>query len=254
MKLNHKIYGEGPDIIILHGLLGMLDNWKTFARNLENDYKVHLLDLRNHGKSPHDDQLDYHVMAEDVKTYIEDFAIQNPIIVGHSMGGKVAMNLALNDPALVDKLVVVDISPKAYPAGHHKIFEVLLGLQLDLYEKRKEVYDVIFDKLQDEGLSLFLMKNLSRSPEGGYAWKMNLEGIYRNYDHILQAIESPNSFMKPSIFIRGAKSAYIQGEDEALIKTYFPLASIQTIEDAGHWVHAEKPNELKSAFIDFITK
>ena len=253
MKLNHKIYGSGQDIIILHGLLGMLDNWKTFARSLEEDYKVHLLDLRNHGKSPHHDELDYHLMAEDVKTYIQDYALENPIIVGHSMGGKVAMNLALNYPRLIDKLVVVDISPKAYKAGHHKIFEALLATRLGLYKKRNEVYEFIFEKLKDENLSMFLMKNLSRNSDGGYEWKMNLEGIYRNYDNILKAVESTNRFNKPCIFIKGEKSDYIKEEDETLIKSFFPSASITTIENAGHWVHAEKPNELKNVFIDFIT-
>ena len=254
MKLNHKIYGEGPEIIILHGLLGMLDNWKSFARSLENNYRIHLLDLRNHGKSPHDDLMNYEVMVEDVRLYIEDHELKNPIVVGHSMGGKVAMTLALNHPDLIKQLVVVDISPKAYKAGHQTIFDTLLDVQFDLYEKRSEVYEFIISKLKDKGLSSFLMKNLSRNLSGGYEWKMNLGSIYHSYEKILQAVESENKFEKDCIFIKGEKSSYIQNEDEALIKELFPFAQIQSIQNAGHWVHAEKPNELKSALIDFITK
>jgi len=252
MKLNYKIYGAGPDIIILHGLLGMLDNWKSFARSLENDFCIHLLDLRNHGKSPHHEDLNYELMSEDVKTYIEENNLENPTIIGHSMGGKVAMQLALNHPHLISHLVVVDISPKKYKAGHQEIFQVLQSVDLDLYEKRNEVFDVINGRLKDEGLSLFLMKNLRRSPEGSYEWKMNLEAIYNNYENVLSAIESEDQFLKPSLFIRGTKSNYIQEEDNALIHANFPEAKIADIADSGHWVHAEKPNELKLIINDFI--
>ena len=254
MDLNFKQFGQGDPIIILHGLFGTLDNWQTIARQLAKDYMVFIIDLRNHGRSPHTEEFGYEEMAEDLREFMEEHWIYGATIIGHSMGGKVAMLFALENPDMVNQLVVVDITPKAYKGGHQTIFEAMFALDLPNLPDRKIANAQLKQSIEEEGVRQFLLKNLSRSKAGGYRWKMNLPVIYENYNKILTAIESEDTFDKPTLFIKGALSDYISEEDLAMIQEFFPLATIETVEGAGHWVHAEQPRHFLNTLNNFLSK
>lgn len=253
MKLNYKSFGEGYPIIILHGLFGTLDNWQTIAKKLAEHYSVYIIDQRNHGRSPHDDIFDYAVMADDLQAFMESQWIYEAHIIGHSMGGKTAMQFALTYPDLVNQLVVVDIAPKAYEGGHQTIFEALLSLEVSSITSRKQADAALIDKIPDFGVRQFLLKNLTNDKKGGYKWKMNLPVIHQNYEQILAAIKNKETFDHPTLFIRGGASSYIQAEDLTQIKTFFPMAKLETVAGAGHWVHAVAPKELLKLVTNFLT-
>lgn len=252
MTLNYKSFGEGYPIIILHGLFGTLDNWQTIAKKLAETYTVYIIDQRNHGRSPHDDTFDYESMADDLQAFMESHWIYEAHIIGHSMGGKTAMQFALNYPDLVNKLVVVDIAPKAYEGGHQTIFDALLSLDLAKITSRKEADALLQQKIEEFGVRQFLLKNLTRQKEGGFKWKMNLPIIYQNYPQILSAIDSEDSFDNPTLFIRGGASNYVEDEDLGNIKSFFPSAELATVAEAGHWVHAAAPETLLKLVLDFL--
>ncbi len=253
MQLNYKSFGEGYPIIILHGLFGTLDNWQTIAKKLAEHYSVHIIDQRNHGRSPHDDTFDYAAMADDLQAFMESQWIYEAHIIGHSMGGKTAMQFALTYPDLVNQLVVVDIAPKVYKGGHQAIFEALFSLDVSTLTSRKQADAALMDKIPDFGVRQFLLKNLTNDKKGGYKWKMNLPIIYQNYEQVLAAIESEETFDHPTLFIRGGASDYIQDEDLLLIESFFPGAKLTTVADAGHWVHAVAPKELLNLVTTFLT-
>lgn len=254
LSLNYKTYGQGNPIIILHGLFGTLDNWQTIARQLSEEYLVYLVDQRNHGRSPHTDAFDYSLLAEDLKDFMENEGMSQATILGHSMGGKTAMQFAISYPEMVTSLVVVDIAPKAYKGGHQEIFDALLAVDLKRIESRKMADEQLLERIPDFGVRQFLLKNLTRDKEGGYRWKMNLSAIYKNYENILANILPDEPYTEASLFIRGARSGYIKEEDESLIKSIFSEAEIVTIPEAGHWVHAEAPKALLSTFNNFMTR
>lgn len=254
LSLNYKTYGQGNPIIILHGLFGTLDNWQTIARQLSEEYLVYLVDQRNHGRSPHTEDFDYSLMAEDLKDFMESEGMSQATIIGHSMGGKTAMQFAVTYPEMVTSLVVVDIAPKAYKGGHQEIFDALRSLDLKKVENRKMADEQLMVAITDFGVRQFLLKNLTRDKEGGYRWKMNLPAIYKNYQNILANILLDEPYTEASLFISGARSGYIKEEDESLIKSIFPKAEIVTIPEAGHWVHAEAPKALLSAFANFMAR
>ena len=253
MELNYKSFGEGYPIIILHGLFGTLDNWQTIAKKLAEHYSVYIIDQRNHGRSPHDETFDYVAMADDLQAFMESQWIYEAHIIGHSMGGKTAMQFALTYPDLVNQLVVVDIAPKAYEGGHQTIFEALLSLDVPTLTSRKQADAALMDKIPDFGVRQFLLKNLTNDKKGGYKWKMNLPVIHQNYEQILAAIESEETFDNPTLFIRGGASNYIQDDDLPRIKTFFPKADLATVSDVGHWVHAAAPKELLKLVTNFLT-
>lgn len=252
MDLNYKKLGEGKPLIILHGLFGSLDNWLTLGKEFAEFREVYLVDQRNHGQSPHSDEFNYDVMADDLHNFITTHDLKDPVILGHSMGGKTAMKYALQHTADWDKLIVVDIAPKVYPIHHQEIIDALHSLDLGSYETRGEAEEALANSLDDEGQRLFLLKNLKRKPGGGYAWKMNLKAIEDNLKDIGQGMEEQLATEKDVLFIRGERSGYIKDKDFILIAQHFPNASIETIKGAGHWVHAEKPKELFELVRDFI--
>ena len=256
IDLNYKEFGLGEQVIILHGLFGTLDNWQTIAKKLSDHFTVFILDLRNHGRSPQtDDDFNYQVLADDLAEFMQDHWIYEARIVGHSMGGKVAMEFALNHPDSVKKLVVIDIAPKDYRSGHDDIFDALIDIDLSTLTDRKEAETYLMNVLNNEVETVqFLLKNLSRQTEsegGGYEWKMNLPVLHRDYKNILKAPDG-EPFLKPTLFIRGGNSHYIKEEDKAVINEFFPKAEIRTIDGAGHWVHAEKPKELMEMLMWFL--
>jgi len=251
MDLNHKIFGQGDPIIILHGLFGMLDNWQTIARKLQEEYMVILVDQRDHGKSPHTDDFNYNLLAHDLAEFMENQWIHHARIVGHSMGGKTAMQFASLYPDMVEQLVVVDIAPKAYRPGHDTIFKALQAVPIDTITDRSEAEEAIGQYIDDKGIILFLMKNLQRKKEGGFRWKMNLDLLYNQYPEIIKELSIPQPVDLDTLFIYGSKSKYITEEEIPEIKNSFPNAKFEAL-NAGHWVHAEKPKELLNLMTEFF--
>ena len=255
IELNYKSFGQGPPLIIVHGLFGTLDNWQTLAKSFAEKYSVFILDLRNHGRSPHKDGLfDYQVLAEDLKDFMEQHWIYKSHLLGHSMGGKTVMQFALTYPEMVDKMIVVDIAPKSYKGGHEAILHALSSLDLTTLVDRKSAEDHLMDLLNDVGTVQFLLKNLSRKKEGGFEWKMNLNNLIQNYDNILDNISIESQNEQPALFIRGSNSDYVLDSDFQHIQELFPNSKIITIDDAGHWVHADKPKELFEIVDEFLSE
>lgn len=253
-KLNFKSFGNGEPIIILHGLFGMLDNWKSFAKKLSEDYMVYIVDLRNHGRSEHVDSMDYTTMAEDVISFMEEEWIFEARIMGHSMGGKVAMQIAAIDDDLLKQLVVVDIAPQVYEAGHQIIFDALLTAPIDTANERSDIENHLKTFVNDTGVVQFLMKNVSRVPAGGFRWKMNLPIIYKEYQKILQHELTDQKIETNTLFVKGAQSNYITEQSILNINTNFLDVRIETIDDAGHWVHADKPERLMNICKEFFSE
>ena len=252
MELNHKTFGQGPPLLILHGLFGTLDNWQTLAKRWAEHYTVVIIDQRNHGRSPHTDAHTYPLMAEDLKAFMEANWMYHATLLGHSMGGKTVMQFATHYPEMVEKMVIVDIGPKTYPGGHETIIKALNDLPLDGINDRKAADAFLAERIADFGVRQFLLKNLSRNKKGGYEWKMNLPILTKYYPDILENIEAEENYDGPSLFIRGEKSNYIQDEDYETIQSHFPMAHLVTIPDAGHWVHAEQPKALFDTVTHFL--
>lgn len=252
MKLFYRELGDqGPNIVILHGLFGSSDNWLPQAKMLSGKYRVYLPDLRNHGQSPHDDEFNYRAMAEDVKEFIRQNSIQAPVVIGHSMGGKAAMALATHYPDVPAQLVIVDITPRAYGPQHDHILKGLLSISIGKVKTRAEADEVLAAHVDEPAVRQFLLKNLQREPTGGFSWKMNLDAIARNIEAVGAAIEKEHAYDNPVLFIRGAKSNYVQDTDMNDIRRLFPSARLLTL-DTGHWVQSEKPRELVDAVITFL--
>ena len=251
--LNYKIYGQGDPIVILHGLFGMLDNWQTIAKKLAEEYMVILVDQRDHGKSKHTDGFDYPILAEDLRLFLEENWIHHCHIIGHSMGGKTAMQFSTMYPEMIEKMVIVDIGPKAYKPNHDLIFKALLAVPIDEVQSRQEVENILSDYIEDYGVRLFLMKNLQRKKEGGFRWKMNLKLLNKEYDNIIAAIDTTDTIDVESLFIYGSKSKYILPEEIDDIQAIFTNSRFVEM-DTGHWVHAEKPDELVDAVMNFLVE
>ncbi len=252
MKLHYQELGEGKPIIILHGLFGSSDNWLTIGKKLADNYKVYLVDQRNHGDSPHAEKHNYEVMSADLKQFIEDQEIDKPHIVGHSMGGKTAMHFAVKNPDLYDKLVVVDIAPKAYPVHHDKILEGLNSINLSQLESRNDADSALAEYVEEKGVRQFLLKNLTRDEEKNFIWKINLPVIEKNIEAVGQGLEEHLATEKDTLFIGGKNSDYIRSEDHIAILNFFPNSRIEMIEGAGHWIHAEQPEAFLKTLLDFL--
>jgi esterase len=253
MQLFYKELGEGEkSVVILHGLFGSSDNWQNIGKALGERYKVYLVDLPNHGRSPHTASFTYETMRKAVYDFIEKHHIKQPVLVGHSMGGKVAMHVALEYPHLLSKLVVVDICPKYYPVHHGRILEGLTSIDLGTITSRQEADEQLARYERSYTVRAFLLKNLYRTDEGRFAWRLNLPVINDQIENVGEAIRTDNIFERPVLFINGAKSDYINKEDTALIHRFFPGAVVETITDAGHWVHAEKPDEFLAIVNNFM--
>ena len=253
MTLHSQILGSGKPFVILHGFLGMSDNWKTLGtRWAEAGYEVHLLDQRNHGRSFHSDEFSYKIMAEDLKNYCEEHNLKEIILLGHSMGGKVAMQFAVTYPEMVSKLVVADIGPKAYPSHHQDILKALSSLNFSQIKSRGEAEDVLSEYIKDEGTRLFLLKNLYRKTKKELALRINLPVLSEKIEEVGVALPENTVFEGDTLFLGGEKSGYIEPMDELLIKKHFPKAEIGTISNAGHWLHAENPDEFYDNVMNFL--
>lgn len=240
MELKYKKYGEqGPHLIILHGLLGSLDNWQSIAQILSAHFQVYSIDQRNHGRSPHSTEINYQILAEDLEQFILQHQLENVVLMGHSMGGKVAMHYALSYPDKLSKLIVVDIAPKTYEGGHEIILELMTNFDLKSVNSRQEIETHFFERLRSKGLVQFVTKNIGRKSDNSFYWKCNLEAIVNNYEQLMEFPASKNQFLGSTYFIKGLLSDYIQESDSFYIQQYFPNAKVFEIKNASHWVHSD---------------
>jgi esterase len=254
MQLFFRELGEGSPIIIMHGLFGSSDNWLTFAKKLAENHKVFLLDLRNHGQSPQMAPHTYQAMCEDLKDFIEQQNLFEPVIVGHSMGGKLAMKFAVKYADQLSKLVVIDISPKYYKPHHQKYLAALHSIKLDTLTSRQEADTVMATMIPELGVRQFLLKNLYRNENNEFKWRMNLPLLTEQIDNIGEGLDANQRFRKPSLFVKGENSDYIAADDEVMIKWIFPQSKVVSIPGAGHWVQADKPVELLEVLETFLSQ
>ncbi|NOR87046.1 MAG: alpha/beta fold hydrolase [Bacteroidales bacterium] len=244
MQLFYRKFGQGKPLIILHGLFGISDNWVSFAKKIaELGYEVFIPDQRNHGQSPHSPAFNYLALVDDLFEFIDEHELEDASILGHSMGGKVAMRFALENPHYLSKLIVVDISLRAYQARpHHKnVIKAMKNVDFSIIKSRKEVEDILQQNIADPRIRLFVMKNLHRVSQHEFEWRLYLDGINDNLDQMFDGIEVPDAFEKPSLFIRGGASDYVMDQDIEPINQAFPNNKLYTIPNATHWVHAEAP-------------
>ncbi|PJJ09519.1 pimeloyl-ACP methyl ester carboxylesterase [Flavobacterium sp. 1] len=251
--LYSKIEGSGKPLVIIHGFLGMSDNWKTLGTQFVADgFQVHLLDLRNHGRSFHSDNFSYEVMAQDVLDYCKANSLESIDVIGHSMGGKTAMLLAASYPNLVDKLIVADIGPKYYAPHHQDILAGLNAVDFSLKPSRNEVEEILKNHIPDFGTRQFLMKSLYWQEPGQLAFRFNLNVFNNKIEEIGKALAPDLIFEKPTLFIRGGSSNYILDSDFEGIEKHFPVSTVVTIPNAGHWLHAENPKMFYKFVSDFL--
>lgn len=251
MKLHYRVIGDGQPFVILHGLFGYSDNWQSHALKLSQYYKVILVDQRNHGHSPWAETNSYQEMAADVFELCQDLNLENIILLGHSMGGKTAMFFAQQHENLIDKLIIVDMGMKAYPPHHTEIIAGLKSLDLDKYKSRGQADEALQSSISSYSIRQFLLKNLFWKEKGKLAWRMNLNVLEREMPEILEAFDSDTTILVPTLFIKGDLSNYILEEDKPSLKKVFIDSEFETIEEAGHWVHAEKPELFLNTILSF---
>ncbi len=253
MKLYAHVFGEGVPFLILHGFLGMGDNWKTLAKKIsEYGYQIHLIDQRNHGRSPHNDDFSYEIMASDLLGYCNEHHLKKITLLGHSMGGKTAMFFAVKYPQITDKLIIADIGPKYYPLHHQDILDGLSSLDFDVLKSRGEVDKALSEYVKDVGVRMFLMKNLFWKEKGKLGLRMNLDSLIKNSSEIGMELSENSVYQGETIFLKGEKSNYILEEDVNRIKKQFPNSQIREISNAGHWLHAENPDEFLASLLGFV--
>ena len=247
--LHSQILGTGKPLLVLHGFLGMSDNWRTMGKQWAAHFEVHLIDLRNHGRSFHSDAFSYADMAADLVGYCEHYQLQQVIVLGHSMGGKLAMHYATSKPEQVEKLIVADIAPKAYPPHHDHILEGLMDLHTHPPESRVDADQRLSQFVTDQGTRLFLLKNLYRTPNG-FALRINAPVLQSQVGQVMMASDA--NYPGPTLFLAGEKSDYILPQDHAQIASQFPQAIVKTIPKSGHWLHAKNPVAFAAEVADFL--
>ena len=251
MNLFFREAGNGTPLIILHGLFGSSDNWYSLSKVFAEKFRVFTIDQRNHGQSPHTPEHDYQLLTADLEEFVKQQNLVHPIIIGHSMGGKTAMNYALKSPDSVGKLIVVDIMPKSYPVHHDSILEGLKSIELSTLRSRGDA-DVQLKKFVPEpGVRQFLLKSLTRTDSGGFEWRINIPALDANIEAMGTGLVVKGQFNGPTLFIKGASSKYYQPGDEKIVEGFFPNVKWVTL-DTGHWVQAEKPKEFAEAVLSFL--
>ena len=250
--LHSTITGEGQPLLILHGYFGMSDNWKTLGNKFSEDFEVHLIDQRNHGRSFHKDAFSYKVLVDDLYNYIEHYKIKNVYLVGHSMGGKTAMLFAVTYPDLLDKLIIVDISPKAYEPHHNAILAGLNSVDFSIQNSRKLVDEQLSTYIPEVGVRQFLMKNVYWVEKGVLGFRFNLQSLTENNSEVGKPLPINTKFSKPTLFLKGEKSGYIILQEQLIIDAHFADNKVVEIANAGHWLHAENPKDFYTAVSDFL--
>lgn len=252
MKLHSKIHGQGNPIIVLHGLFGMSDNWNSFGKEFSKEFEVHLIDLRNHGRSPHHPAFNYTVLSSDLLEYINENKLKHPILIGHSLGGKVAMKFVFTHLNYIKKLVVVDIAPRVYSTKFHEdILNILSKVNLSRFKTRSELNTALSIYWKEDYLRSFLLKNIYRDEEKNFQWRLNIQILKEKIGNIQEASFIQGKISTPSLFLKG-NSLYITEEDEKIIREHFSNSTIESIENAGHWLHVENPKEFYKKVAEFI--
>ena len=245
MILHSQIIGEGKPMLILHGFLGMGDNWKTLGNKFaEKGYEIHLVDQRNHGRSFHSEDFSYPDIVEDIKRYCEHHKLEDIVLLGHSMGGKSAMLFAVTYPEKVSKLFIADIGPKKYPQHHQDILKALSSLDFSKIKTRGEADKVLSEYVPEVGTRLFLLKNLYWIEKRQLGLRINLPVLVNRIEEVGKALPEEMIYNGETLFLRGSRSGYIEDIDEIVIKKHFPRSEIVTVSNAGHWLHAENPIEF----------
>lgn len=252
MQLNYHRSGQGRPLVILHGLFGSLENWGAQVKQLSEHFDVIAIDLRNHGRSPHDARMDYTAMAEDVIELMDWLQLEHVCLMGHSMGGKAAMQLAMDHPNRVERLIVVDIAPVEYPPHHNAVFDGLNSIDLGSLKSRRDADSLLSRYVDCEATRAFLLKNLYRDDTRQFAWRMNLPVLQQQYVHISAAPEG-TPYPGPVLFIKGGESGYISAEHQSAILSRFPSAGFKMIAGAGHLPHVEKPAAFTRLVEKFLT-
>ncbi|MCG8474177.1 MAG: alpha/beta fold hydrolase [Cytophagales bacterium] len=251
--LNYRLQGKGQTVILLHGLFGSMDNLMTLARGLAEEYQVLTMDLRNHGRSFHADSMTYQEMAEDVLDVIDDLKLGSVMVFGHSMGGKVAMQLALEASERIAGLVVGDIAPAAYPPHHREVLQALQSYDPEQVVSRQVADRQLSEFIDSPAVRQLLIKNLKKNKQGQYIWRINVSAIAQSYTDISAELSLPGRVYKgPTLFLKGEHSDYLQAEHQALIEQYFPDTRLRVISGAGHWLHADKPDLLLATLKRFL--
>lgn len=271
MKATHLPFqklGSGHPLIILHGLYGMGSNWLSIGKALSGLSEVYLVDQRNHGEAFHDPVHTYQAMMQDVIRLMDELGLAKAVVLGHSMGGKVAMHMALHHPERITRLIVADISPLAYTTdhssrnqmgGHRRIISALKAIDLKAFSTLKDIEGQLEPHFPDRPLRQFLMKNLGKDDQGAFYWKLNLDALLNHLDRLAEGLDPSQIPMEglrqfPALFIKGELSAYIQREDERAVRRIFPLSQVVTIKGAGHWLHAEQPERFVKTVRQFLLK
>ena len=254
MLLSNVSYGSGRPIIILHGMLGCGRNWASIAKKISaQGWRAITIDLRNHGDSPHSDRMDYNLLAQDIEEVIGALNIEKPIVLGHSMGGKVAMALALRKPHSVGGLIIVDIAPRQYQKSNEYFIKEMLALNLKAVKNRSHADKLLAEQIQDPVIRSFLLQNLYAG-EDGYLWRLNLRGILENISALMDfPFEKDNTFGGSALCIAGGNSEYFEETDKELFREFFPNVRIIKIKGAGHWVHSDSPDIFFESVSIFLT-
>jgi pimeloyl-ACP methyl ester carboxylesterase len=253
LPLHHQIIGDGPPLIVLHGLFGSGTNWRSFASSMADSRQLHLLDLRNHGRSPHDDAMNYPLMVADMFAYMDRQSLQTVTLLGHSMGGKVAMLAALQAPERISDLVVVDIAPVATGQDHAPYIRAMQSINLERLTRRESASEMLADAVPDAGLRQFLLQNLERD-DCGFRWRLNLPALAASMPALTGFPLEPGKehYRGPALFVRGEISDYVPVHHYDKIRKHFPAAEIRTVGGAGHWLHAEKPKDFSEVVKPFL--
>jgi len=253
MLLHSTIIGKGEPLLILHGYFGMSDNWRGLGLKFAENNEVHLIDQRNHGRSFHNDDFDYELLVEDLYHYIEHHKLENVNIIGHSMGGKVAMLFAVTFPELVKKLVIADISPKYYKPHHAIILEGLNTVDFSIQNTRKKVEELLKIYIREPEVLQFLLKNVYWKEKEVLDFRFNLSSLTINNSEVGVALPSFTHFDNPTLFLSGENSDYIKKEEIHLIEAHFSNFQIVTVKNAGHWLHSENPEQFFAEVSAFLS-
>jgi len=252
IALHHQTLGDGPPLLVLHGLFGSGTNWRSIARALADCRRVHLLDLRNHGQSPHAPQMDYATLAGDVAAFLAGHGIERADVIGHSMGGKTAMRLAVDEPDKVSRLLVVDIAPAPSGSDHEPLLDALRALPVASFSRRAEADAALSRSVPEAPLRAFLLQNLKSGAEGLH-WRIDLDAIRGAMPALLASpLREGETFRGETLFVRGGASQYVREEHLPAIRAHFPHARVETVAGAGHWVHAEQPDAFLAAARRFL--
>jgi esterase len=254
MKLNYIDQGRSlsPAVILIHGMFGSLSNLGMLGRTLVDQYRVISVDLRNHGDSPHEQVMDLPSMAADIVKLMDDLGIVKATLIGHSLGGKIAMQVALNSPDRVKRLVIADIAPVTYSGGQDQALAGLVALSVASIESRSAADKLLSEHIEEPSTRAFLLKNLARDEEGNLSLKLNISSIEDNYATTLVAAPTGELYSGPTLFLKGENSAYIQDKHMPIIEQMFPQVQLQVVANAGHWLHAEQPQVVNSLIAAFL--